>query len=323
MILKSYNDGLNPKQIMKKVFTVNGRHIFSWSVIEREINRMIEDGCDVKMHFKETIEKWEPKDFELEKSTTWKFRKRGDWATHNGNYRGNWPPEIPRNMILKYTNLGDMVMDCFLGGGTTILESRLLGRNALGFDVNPFSISLTDAQLEIINKEATRQGINLPESEIKTEVADARILSSVKDNSIDLICTHPPYFKTLRYTRDVEGDLSKITKIDNFLTEMEKVAQQCYRTLKPGKHCAFLIGDIRINNNMYPLGFKLMETFLQAGFQLEDIILKEQFNDRSTAFYVSHKFLRISHEYLFVLQKPLCAASISKVRKKRKTPDPV
>ncbi|MBM3700900.1 MAG: site-specific DNA-methyltransferase, partial [Actinobacteria bacterium] len=37
-----------------------------------------------------------PKDFELEKSTVWSFKSRGSWATHNGNYRGNWSPYIPR-----------------------------------------------------------------------------------------------------------------------------------------------------------------------------------------------------------------------------------
>lgn len=45
-----------------------------------------------------------PKDYVPEISTVWSFPNRGNWATHIGNYRGNWSPYIPRNLILKYTN---------------------------------------------------------------------------------------------------------------------------------------------------------------------------------------------------------------------------
>lgn len=38
------------------------------------------------------IKKWEPEDFELEMTTHWSFPKRGDWATHDAKWRGNWSP---------------------------------------------------------------------------------------------------------------------------------------------------------------------------------------------------------------------------------------
>ena len=41
------------------------------------------------------ITKWEPEDFELETTTHWSFPKRGDWATHDAKWRGNWSPYIP------------------------------------------------------------------------------------------------------------------------------------------------------------------------------------------------------------------------------------
>ena len=45
------------------------------------------------------ITKWEPDDFELEMTTHWSFPKRGDWATHDAKWRGNWSPYIPRNIL--------------------------------------------------------------------------------------------------------------------------------------------------------------------------------------------------------------------------------
>ena len=72
------------------------------------------------------INKWEPDDFELEMTTHWSFPKRGDWATHDAKWRGNWSPYIPRNIILRYSKEGDLVLDQFAGGGTTLVEAKLL-----------------------------------------------------------------------------------------------------------------------------------------------------------------------------------------------------
>ena len=47
--------------------------------------------------------KYKPEHFELEETTIWSFKERGNWATHKGDYRGNCPPQVPRNLILKYT----------------------------------------------------------------------------------------------------------------------------------------------------------------------------------------------------------------------------
>lgn len=309
IMLEQYNEGYNPKQIMKREFNT----LFTWSVIEKEIQKMIENnimkGKKIKLHVKNKITHWEPKTDELteelDKTTTWKFKKRGDWATHTGNYRGNWPPQIPRYFIKKYTKKGDWVFDGFLGGGTTVIEARLLGRNAIGYDINPYAIKLTKKQLEIIEKESKKQNHILPSCEIKVKVHDVKDLEKNLDESIDLICTHPPYFNSLKYTQSIEKDLSRIPDVNIFLDEMTIVAKGFYKILRTNKICAILIGDIRIKKNMYPLAFNVMNRFLDEGFVLKDTIIKEQYNDRSTAFYVNSDIRRINHEYLFIFEKLL------------------
>jgi len=85
-----------------------------------------------------TSENWKiksygpPQDYTPERTTVWSFPDRGDWATHKGNYRGNWSPYIPRNLILKCTEKGDWVLDQMMGSGTTLVEAKLLERNAIG-----------------------------------------------------------------------------------------------------------------------------------------------------------------------------------------------
>ena len=85
--------------------------------------------------------KWKPENFELEMNTVWSFPERGNWATHDAKYRGNWSPYIPRNLLLRYSKKGDRVLDQFAGGGTTLVEAKLFKRDILGVDIKPCSSS--------------------------------------------------------------------------------------------------------------------------------------------------------------------------------------
>ena len=107
--------------------------------------------------------KWEPENFELEMNTVWDFPERGSWATHDAKYRGNWSPYIPRNLLLRYSKEGDWVLDQFAGGGTTLVEAKLLHRNCIGLDVNPAALSRChekcDFSFENAGKIIIREGL--------------------------------------------------------------------------------------------------------------------------------------------------------------------
>jgi len=89
-----------------------------------------------------------PKNFKEEKTTVWSFKQRGNWATHSGEYRGNWSPYIPRNVILKYSKPGETVLDYFCGAGTTAVECKLLGRRCISLDINDKAIELAKRNLD-------------------------------------------------------------------------------------------------------------------------------------------------------------------------------
>src|SRR3989442_14426076 len=90
---------------------------------------------------------WAPQHFQLEATTVWSFPDRGHWATHEGGYRGNWSPYIPRNLIERFTAPGDVVLDPMMGSGTTLVECRLLGREGIGIDVNLNAVMLARNRL--------------------------------------------------------------------------------------------------------------------------------------------------------------------------------
>ncbi|HAW50404.1 TPA: hypothetical protein DCX16_05605 [bacterium] len=257
------------------------------------------------------IRYWEPNNFREETTTVWSFKQRGNWTTHDGRYRGNWSPYIPRNIILKYSKPGDVVLDYFVGGGTTAVEAKLLGRKCIAKDINPACVGLT---LENLNFTPPKTPFTSSIYEPDVSVGDARDLSYISDNSIDLICAHPPYAGIINYSSNVDGDLSKLS-IENFLKEMRKVANESYRVLKPGRKCAILIGDTRKHKHVIPIGFQTINAFLEAGFKLKELVIKRQHNCKTTGFWyeksTKYNFLLLAHEYLPIFEKtPISVPSL-------------
>lgn len=246
----------------------------------------------------EKIKKWEPENFELEMNTIWSFPERGDWATHDSKWRGNWSPYIPRNLLLRYSHEGDLVLDQFAGGGTTLVEAKLLRRNIIGVDINPFALNRCKEKVKF-------EWDNPGNVEIKK--GDARNLHFLSDKCIDLICTHPPYANIIQYSKDIKEDLSHM-KIPKFLEEMKSVASESFRLLKNNKFCAILMGDTRNNGHVIPLGYEVMKVFESSGFKTKEIIIKKQHNCNATGFWknksIKYNFLLLAHEYLFVFRKP-------------------
>lgn len=244
------------------------------------------------------ITKWEPDNFELETTTLWSFPNRGDWATHDAKWRGNWSPYIPRNIILRYSSEGELVLDQFAGGGTTLVEAKLLKRNVIGIDINAAAIERCREKTAFEHEGA--------DGKVYIRKGDARRLNGIPDESIDLICTHPPYANIIAYSEDTPGDLS-LLKVNDFLAEMQKVASECYRVLKKNKFCAILMGDTRQKGHMIPMSYEVMRTFENTGFKLKELIIKEQHNCKATGYWktnsVKYNFLLIAHEYLFVFKK--------------------
>lgn len=244
------------------------------------------------------ITKWGPDNFELEMTTHWTFPDRGSWATHDAKWRGNWSPYIARNLLLRYSKEDDIVLDQFAGGGTTLVEAKLLNRNIIGVDIN-------DVALERC-REKTDFNYETAKGSVEIKKGDATNLSFIDDVSIDFVCTHPPYADIIKYSDGIKGDLSRLP-VPEFVETMSKVAIEAYRVLKKGKFCAILMGDTRQKGHMIPMSFDVMKQFQNAGFKLKELIIKEQHNCKATGFWktssIKNNFLLIAHEYLFVFHK--------------------
>lgn len=195
-------------------------------------------------------------------------------------------------------------MTRWLANGTTLIECRLTGRNGIGIDINPAALRITEERLNFVGFDTS--SLTVPSGIIS--LGDARRLAFV-ETSIDLVLLHPPYADIISYSDgNIAGDLSNIGSIDEFCDEIEVVARECFRVLKPGKYCAVLMGDTRRKKFYVSLAYRVMERFFKVGFLLREDIIKVQHNCRATGFWkkrsIEYNFLLIMHEHLFVFLKP-------------------
>lgn len=264
-------------------------------------------------------------------TTVWSFPTRGSWTTHRGDYRGNWAPQIPRALIEMYTEPGELVLDPMIGSGTTCIEARLLGRNCIGVDINYNAIILTLHRLYWLEENIRKwkgltkiDEIDEKENVLKTWSkiyhGDARRLTLIQDNSIDLVAVHPPYWNIIEYgdANRIEGDLSGTKMLEEYLLLMSEVAKELYRVLKPGRYLGLLIGDTRIHKHYVPVTHHVLWIFLKTGFILKEEVIKVQHKMKTTrevwSKFKDRGFLLIYHEKLFIFKKPAEEAELNKYK---------
>ena len=308
------NSGSSYFAIVREFKTREKKFLFTTSVVQRETQRMLEEKkAELRVPKKEKISKWHPENLEVGRGTVWSFKKRGNWAVHKGDYRGNWAPEIPRILISRYTQKNDLILDPFVGGGTTLIEAWLADRRSVGIDISQVAVDTSSARIEeMIEHAKSDRRVVLEEAKRPIILhGDARKLRSqlkdygMLDKGIHLVCTHPPYLDSLKYTLNIEGDLSRLSDPVDFCNQIQVVANNIYSLLADDGHCCVLMGDVRKANVTIPLAFYVLERFLKEDFRLKTTIIKTQHQDSSTRFWYSQNKLDflITHEYLFILKK--------------------
>lgn len=305
-----YDDTNDLKRVMRAFTNADGYLVLSWTAIDNELKRKVAiNGKAPQFNQKSQISRWSPSPDEYRpfRTTVWDIPIRGTWGVHQSTYRGNWAPQVPRAVIEMYSKVGDVVLDPFAGGGTTLIEAWTLGRHAIGYDIAETALAMSHARLEELRQKAGVETLfGLPDVKVEVRKGDARTLAGVKASSIDLICTHPPYGNALTYTHNNSRDLSLIEDPDEFLVQLQVAGERFFKVLKAQGYCAILVGDLRREGVLYTFGIETVRRFQQIGFRLNDIIIKTQSKDRSTEFYFKSDQLRLrlAHEYLLIFVKP-------------------
>jgi len=223
---------------------------------------------------------------QMQSTTLWDFPRQSYGSTPKGNnkYAGVTPAELIWNMVWRYTEPGDMVVDPMCGSGTTLDVCKEEGRKAIGYDIAP-----PPYRKDIIKNDSRK--IPLP------------------DNYADMVFIDSPYGDNIRYNEEPEciGNISSETK--EFYDELEKVIKEAHRILKPGKVIGWLIGDQWVKKKFTPVGF-LLYSRLTKYFDTVDIICVTRRNQSSNTGIWANRARRFNFylrgfKYLFIMRKPL------------------
>ena len=214
--------------------------------------------------------RWKEYD-EIITDSLWVLDKRDTSGTHLGWYWGNFIPQIPHQMMLRYTKKGDWVLDAFVGSGTTLIECRRLGRNGIGIELNA---DVAQKGKELIEKEFNKY-------DVTTEVipSDSRtvniegILGKYGVKQVQLLIMHPSYYDIINFSKD-RRDLSQAKSVDEFLEMFGEVVDNATPFLEKGRFFALVIGDKYSKGEWIPLGFYCMNEVLKRGYLLKSIIVK-------------------------------------------------
>jgi tRNA G10 N-methylase Trm11 len=261
------------------------------------------------------LKKWKEYS-DLLTDSLWLISERDKSGGHRGDYHGNFVPQIPSQLIRRFTKKGDVVLDPFLGSGTTLIESRRLGRYGIGVELVPDVATIAAQNLKrgdlSSNPEKSAWSILVTDStQEKARQAVEKTLTKWRKKSVQLLILHPPYHDIIKFSNKKE-DLSNAPTVEHFLDLFGQVVENFVDLLESNRHIAVVIGDKYTNAEWVPLGFLTMNKILERGdMRLKSILVKNMVNNRAKrnqenlwryralvgGFYV------FRHEYILLFQK--------------------
>lgn len=214
--------------------------------------------------------RWKEYD-EIITDSLWVLDKRDTSGTHLGWYWGNFIPQIPHQMMLRYTKKGDWVLDTFVGSGTTLIECRRLGRNGMGIELNTV---VAEKAKELVEREVNKYGVTTEVIADDSRIVNIeKILGEYGIKQVQLLIMHPPYHDIIDFSKDPR-DLSKAKSVDKFLEMFGEAVDNATPFLEKGRYFALVIGDKYSKGEWIPLGFYCMNEVLKREYLLKSIIVK-------------------------------------------------
>lgn len=256
------------------------------------------------------LKNWQ--ELEINTDSLWIINQRDKSGKHKNVYHGNFIPQIPNQLINRYTKKDDVIFEPFMGSGTTLFECEKLNRKYIGFDINPL-------MLDYVNKSMENSGfddkfyINYCNS-LDSVLVDENISNAnqkISSKSVQFVLMHPPYMDIVKFT-DNENDMSKIDNINEFVKKFKIICENSLKHLDKDRYFAVVIGDVYKNSEVLPLGFYCMD-MIKRNFKvkLKGTIVKNIEGNRgklgSGGIWryraLNSDYYIFKHEYIFVFKK--------------------
>lgn len=231
-----------------------------------------------------------PKEWLKSQLGVWQFSYEGRDIRDKKVHPATFPISLAKKVIELFTHKGELVLDPFVGSGTTLVAARDVNRNAVGFDLQERYIELCRQRLA--------QSTFLGETKQIAVQDDARVIQEYFDaQTISLILTSPPYANLLNRARRNKSrrfrdnqQLGKIEQysqdprdlgtmeLDEYTTGMGEIFESLLPFLRPKAHCVINVPDMWWENQRITIHVSLIEELRKRGYELRNIIIWDRTN---------------------------------------------
>jgi hypothetical protein len=250
---------------------------------------------------------------DVETDSLWLINSRERGHGHALEYHGNCVPQIVTQLLTRFTRQEDILLDLFLGSGTSAIEAVHLGRRAVGVELQADVAAKVSDKLGELGASDRALVIAGDSSQgIWTGRAISRALGQLNAEHAQFLLLHPPYAGIIRFSEH-QRCLSNAADIPAFLDQFEAVARLGWEFLEPGRFAGLVIGDCYTGGEWVPLGFYCLERMNRIGFKTKSIVVKNMTGNEKAkgknANLWRYRALRggfyvFKHEYVMLLQKP-------------------
>lgn len=252
----------------------------------------------------------------------WEFSYNGLDIRDKKVHPAVFPIGLPKKAIELFTHKGELVIDPFVGSGTTLIAAQELERNAVGFDLKNEYVNLSNSRLK-------QTKLNSDTKQIAIHDNALNISKYLDEGTVSLAVTSPPYANMLnrkRKNKSMRGDLREnehydtvqqysndpqdlgTMKVEEYSTQIEKIYAGILPLLKPKAHSVINITDLWWEGHRIPLHIEMIDAMKRAGYELRNTIIWDRRNivNRAGIFGYPSNYITLgtTFEYILDFWKP-------------------
>lgn len=267
-----------------------------------------------------------PKEWVKGQVAIWELYYEGRDIRDKDVHPAVFPVALPKKCIELFTHKGELVLDPFVGIGTTLIAARDLERNAVGFDLNQEYINFT-------NKRFNQTQLDFGENTKQIAICDdaLNIPEYLDEKTVSLCVTSPPYANMLNHERlnkSLRSDLREnkhyktvqqysnnprdlgTMKLKEYIDALAEIYKGILPLLKPKAHCVINVNDLWENNHRYPTHSYIIGSMEKVGYELRNIIIWDKRNlvNKVGIFGWPSNYITLSTTFEYILdfwRKPL------------------
>lgn len=221
----------------------------------------------------------------------WQFTYETRDVRKKDVHPATFPISLSKRLISLFTHEGELVLDPFVGSGTTLVAANDLSRNAVGFDLQPEYVELCRRRL------AAQPSLYATSHQVAIEDDALNIYTYLPKDSVSLIWTSPPYANLLNRARKNKSrrdrkneQLGKVEQysqnprdlgtmdLAKYTEAMGDIFELLLPLLRPKAHCVINVPDMWWENRRITLHVSLIDEMRRRGYELRNVIIWDRTN---------------------------------------------